>query len=141
VASLALALVAMPEPVWSYAVAPWLALAAFTGLVGLKNVFGYKNIGHSDLYTLACDGTLQTHLLAGEEVSFPTYSIHPASKIMPWGIALAVAKNADCGSRNSAKHLRWILKGECAEADYRRFCRAVLQAHIHNVTRNNIDVS
>jgi hypothetical protein len=122
-------------------VAPYVALAACAGLVGLKNVFGYKNIGHSDLYTLASDGTLQTHVLAGEEVRFTTYRIHPASKITPWGIALAVANNADSGSRNSAKHLRWILKGECAEADYRRFCRAVLHAHIHNVTRNNIDVS
>lgn len=140
-AALAFALIAMPSAVWSYPISAWVALGAVVGLILLRGMFANQRNRGSDLYTLISDGTLHAHRIAGEEVGYRAYTLHPASKITPWGIALAVTQTGENSAHPSAKYLRWVLKGECAEADYRRLCRAVLQAHHPTATRNNIDVS
>ncbi len=80
-------------------------------------------------------------MVSGEEIYSPAVNLHKSSLLLPWGLTLNVERTARKWYQPYYEHVRWVLKGECSEADYRRLCRAIIFAQGAGQTRNNINVS
>ncbi|WP_332310822.1 MULTISPECIES: protein YgfX [Alteromonas] len=140
-ASLIICAACMPSQVASYAYTPLFFLAAIVVTLCIKDVFVCDKLGEIEVYTLTAKGQLILHASAQEQGADHVYTLHPESKIMPWGVALSVYQPSDYWYQRSSKHLRWVLKGECPARDYRRLCRVLAQTNLHPETRKTTDVS
>ena len=138
--------VSLPEAVWGW-VAYYhvlLVLALLIWPLVLMCVDKPKQV--QDIYTLSGNGEIRAVAISCEDKNTPAWRLHHTSKLLPWGLVLNVHNVSkkyfqQHSFQQSYEHLRWVLKGECREADYRRLCRAIIQAQGTSQTRNNIDVS
>jgi len=153
IAALGFSIVNLPEAVWTWISPSWLWLCALmcTPICVLMYIAFCRNTwrrlsepttaSSNDVYTLTDDGSLRALMVSGEEVYSPAVNLHKSSLLLPWGLTLNVERTARKWYQPYYEHVRWVLKGECSEADYRRLCRAIIFAQGAGQTRNNIDVS
>lgn len=153
IAALGFSIVNLPEAVWTWISPSWLWLCALmcTPICVLMYIAFCRNAWRklckptaapsNDVYTLTDDGSLRALMVSGEEIYSPAVSLHKSSLLLPWGLTLNVERTARKWYQPYYEHVRWVLKGECSEADYRRLCRAIIFSQGAGQTRNNIDVS
>jgi hypothetical protein len=153
IAALGFSIINLPEAVWTWISPSWLWLCALicTPICGLMNIAFCRNAWRklskpttapsNDVYTLTDDGSLRALMVSGEEIYSPAVNLHKSSLLLPWGLTLNVERTARKWYQPYYEHVRWVLKGECSEADYRRLCRAIIFAQGAGQTRNNINVS
>ena len=113
----------------------WLVLSVWYVFIVVMLCFGcfcyangYKTFRHNDVFTLTSNARLRPLIVCGVDVDAPDMQIHGSSLLFPWGVALNVARVKHHLWAKSSMHYRWVLKGECTNADYRRLCRAVIFA-------------
>ena len=131
----------LPEAVWGWVNYYYVLLLLSLLLWQLMVVCARKPQQVQDVYTLSGDGTIRAVVVSNEDKNTPAWRLHPASKLLPWGLVLNVHKVSKKYNLQNYEHVRWVLKGECREDDYRRLCRAIIQAQGTPETRNSIDVS
>ena len=131
----------MPEAVWGWVNYYYLLIPAALVIWQLVRVCVHKHQYVQDIYTLDSDGTIRAVSVSQQDKTSPAWRLHRTSKLLPWGLVLNVESAATKCCQLNYEHLRWVLKGECPEADYRRLCRAIIKVHGASPTRNNIDVS
>jgi hypothetical protein len=123
-----LSLAVLPEQIWLI-LSPWYAFFFVVFSLGyFYYANDYKTFRHNDVFTLTSNAKLRPLIVCGEEVDAPDMQIHGSSLMFPWGIALNVACVKHHFWARTSMHYRWVLKGECTNADYRRLCRAVIFA-------------
>ncbi len=149
IAALGFSIINLPEAVWTLISPSWLWLCALMCAliyIGL-NWNAWRKLSKpttapsNDVYTLTDDGSLRALMVSGEEIYSPAVNLHKSSLLLPWGLTLNVERTARKWYQPYYEHVRWVLKGECSEADYRRLCRAIIFAQGAGQTRNNINVS
>ncbi|CAD5266309.1 conserved hypothetical protein [Alteromonas sp. 38] len=149
ITALGFSIINLPEALWTWVSPSWLWLCALV-CVPLYITFclhiwcrssKLTTVPCNDVYTLTGDVTLRALMVSGEEVYSPAVNLHKSSLLFPWGLTLNVERTARKWYQPYYEHVRWVLKGECSEADYRRLCRAIIFAQGAGQTRNNIDVS
>ncbi|MDO6533348.1 hypothetical protein Q4524_04135 [Alteromonas stellipolaris] len=145
IAALGFSIINLPEAVWTW-ISPsllWLCALIYIGLNwnAWRKLSKPTTAPSNDVYTLTDDGSLRALMVSGEEVYSPAVNLHKSSLLLPWGLTLNVERTARKWYQPYYEHVRWVLKGECSEADYRRLCRAIIFAQGAGQTRNNINVS
>ena len=149
IAALGFSITNLPEAVWTWISPSWLWLCAlmcaliYMGLNwnAWRKLSKPTTAPSNDVYTLTDDGSLRALMVSGEEIYSPAVNLHKSSLLLPWGLTLNVERTARKWYQPYYEHVRWVLKGECSEADYRRLCRAIIFAQGAGQTRNNINVS
>ncbi|MDO6566192.1 hypothetical protein Q4561_03900 [Alteromonas sp. 1_MG-2023] len=139
-------LINLSEALWTWVSPMWLLLCIPLLVIcylKIKSGIAHAALSSSfnDVYTLTDNGTIRALMMLGEEIYAPAVNLHPSSLLLPWGLTLNVERTARKWYQPDYEHVRWVLKGECSEADYRRLCRAIIFAQGAGQTRNNIDVS
>lgn len=131
----------LSEAVWTW-VSPFGVFVAVGVVVYTERKVLFTKWRHTcDIYTLSDNRQLRAIMIENEpQFSAPMY-LHSASKLLPWGLAISAERASTAWYQTSHKHVRWVLKGECNDVDYRRLCRAIIHAQGTHNTRNNIDVS